>query len=119
MGGELEPIRMSGFLAIFGEAPPVHVVERKVSIWSYTRCPEAFRAALASSSELESCRRELQMAGYVPDLAINEGGLAKIFVTPQDARLIQHMHRNGSLELRASDVIVGTEYEECVRTVTC
>jgi len=113
--------RMTGCIAIFGEAPPVPVAERNVSIWSCSRHPAEFREALADSPYLELCRRNLRLAGYAPELEVEEGGLFnglfKIFVTPQDARLIQHNLRERVLQLRPSDVVVGTEYEECVRTV--
>jgi len=107
----------SGLLAIFGETAAPRVLDRQVSIWSFKRCPEAFRLALAKSDELGLSRRALRNAGFNPDIPIEMEGLAKIFVTPQDARLIMHMRRAHAFPLLASEVVVGFEHEEALRTV--
>lgn len=82
-------------------ATPIH-------LYTFSRSPREYRAALMEGPELEPCRRALSAAGCRPELP--QG--VKVFVHPEQyAQVVAHIQSHG-LELRARHVLVAADFEE-------
>jgi len=82
--------------------------EETVSLWAFSRCPESFRQALQSCSELTACQQLLRDSECAPELPSG----VKLFVHPYHyAAVVQAV---AGRDLRASHIIVAQEFERFV-----
>lgn len=59
----------------------------------------------------------MRVEGHCPELALEQGGVAKLLVEPEEIQLVLHMLREGALRLRASDIVVSDEYKDVLDSV--
>lgn len=87
--------------------------ERSIVVLEYTRCPEVVWRVLAESPMLSDMRGRLTSAGY----SWNTPCGAKIFVNPEDVKVVLEEIRHQGWELKPWHAVVTAEKEELVCAV--